>query len=339
MSDVCSRVGTMRFGTFIPQGWRLDLAGIDVSDHWNTTVRVAKQAEELGFESVWVFDHFHTVPVPTQEPTYEAWTLMASLAAITDTVRLGQMCTCNGYRNPAYLAKVAASIDVISGGRVEMGIGGGWYEHEYNAYGYPFPKPSVRLGELDEAVQIMQMMWTADEASFEGKHYTIDGAICQPKPVQDPSIPVWVAGGGEQLTLRTAARYADYTNFGGSVETFVHKSQVLAQHCEAEGTDFAAITRSRNFTVLMADSDAEVERKKERMAERYSSIIGDAGLAIDRWFGGPDNAVGTPDQIVDKIASYADVGMEYAIFFFPEMAYEMSAMDLFASEVMTHFGG
>ena len=144
----------MQFGTFIPQGWRVDLAGIAPADQWPTMKRVAWQAEQLGFDSIWVYDHFHTVPVPTQEPTYEAWTLMASLAAVTERVRLGQMCTCNGYRSPSYLAKVAASIDVISNGRVEMGIGGGWYEHEYNAYGYPFPKPSVRLGELDEAVSL-----------------------------------------------------------------------------------------------------------------------------------------------------------------------------------------
>ena len=130
------------------------------------------------------------------------------------TVRLGQMCTCNGYRPPAYLAKVAASIDAISGGRLEMGIGAGWYEHEYNGYGYPFPKASVRIGELGEAVEIMRRMWTEDEASFDGKYYKLDGAICQPKPVQKPHIPFWIAGGGEKLTLNVAARYASYTNFG-----------------------------------------------------------------------------------------------------------------------------
>jgi F420-dependent oxidoreductase-like protein len=237
----------MKFGTFIPQGWRLDLVDIDTSDHWNTMLRVAKQAETLGFESAWVYDHFHTVPEPTQEVTYEAWTLMSALAATTETIRLGQMCTCNGYRSPSYLAKVAACIDVISNGRLEMGIGGGWYEHEYNAYGYPFPKPSVRLGELDEAVQIMLAMWTEDEATFSGKHYSIDGAICQPKPVQDPHIPVWVAGGGEQLTLRTAARYADYTNFGIDPETFAHKRAILAEHCERLDRDPATITNSSSL--------------------------------------------------------------------------------------------
>src|ERR1700759_730658 len=121
----------MRFGLFVPQGWRLDLAGIDPKDHWATMLGVAQAAEQGPFESIWVYDHFHTVPMPTEEATHEAWSLMAALGAATNRVRLGQMCTCMGYRNPAYLAKVAASIDVISGGRVEMGIGAGWYEHEW----------------------------------------------------------------------------------------------------------------------------------------------------------------------------------------------------------------
>ena len=228
----------MRFGAFTPQGWRLDLVGIDTADQWPAILSVAKTIEKAGYESVWVYDHFHTVPVPTQEVTYEAWTLMAALAAATDTVRLGQMCTCNGYRPPAYLAKVAASIDAISGGRLEMGIGAGWYEHEYNGYGYPFPKASVRIGELGEAVEVMRRMWTKDEASFDGKYYKLDGAICQPKPVQSPHIPFWIAGGGEKLTLNVAARYASYTNFANTVEEFEHKSNVLRGHCEDVGTGF-----------------------------------------------------------------------------------------------------
>ena len=146
---------------------------------------VATSIEAAGYESLWVYDHFHTVPQPTQEPTYEAWTLMAALAATTSTVRLGQMCTCNSYRPPAYLAKVAASIDVISNGRLEMGIGAGWYEHEYIGYGYPFPKPSIRIGRLREAVEMMRSLWTEDEVHYAGEHYQLAGAICSPKPVQE----------------------------------------------------------------------------------------------------------------------------------------------------------
>ena len=327
----------MKFGAFTPQGWRLDLVGIDTSDHWSTMVDVTKTAESLGFTSAWVYDHFHTVPLPTQEATYEAWTLMAALAAVTDTIRLGQMCTCNGYRSPSYLAKVAASIDVISNGRLEMGIGGGWYEHEYKAYGYPFPKPSVRLGELDEAIQIMRMMWSEGEASFEGEHYTIDGAICQPKPIQDPMIPIWVAGGGERYTLATAARYADYTNFGGTLETFIQKSEVLEQHCAREGRDFASITRTANFNVLIGENTSQIDAAERAMRTRFATVLDDPDLAMNRLFGGIGSVVGTPDQIIEHLKAYEAAGMDYAIIYFSEAAYTTDGMDLFAREVMPAF--
>ena len=328
------RVDGMQIGTFIPQGWRLDLVGVDTADQWTTMKRVAWQAEQLGYDSIWVYDHFHTVPVATQEPTYEAWTLMASLAAVTERVRLGQMCTCNGYRPPAYLAKVAASIDAISGGRLEMGIGGGWYEEEYVAYGYPFPKPSIRLGELDEAVQIMKQMWTEDEASFSGQHFTVEGAICRPRPLQDGGPPMWIAGGGEQLTLKTAAKYADYTNFVGTPEGFTHKSEVLERHCENVGRDFADITRSSNFNVVVAESEADVEAKLAAMASRVDHLLDDANAMVDRVFTGVGAAVGTPDHVIETIASFAEVGMGYAIVYFPDVAYDSSSLELFASDVM-----
>ena len=263
----------MRFGAFTPQGWRLDLVGIETTEQWQAILSVARKIEAAGYESVWVYDHFHTVPVPTQEVTYEAWTLMAALAATTKTVRLGQMCTCNGYRHPAYLAKVAASIDAISGGRLEMGIGAGWYEHEFNGYGYPFPKPSVRIGELREAVEIMQRMWTEDEVYFDGKHYKLDGAICRPKPVQSPHIPFWVAGGGEKLTLNITARFASYSNFGATLEEFIHKSDVLKGHCEDVSRDFAEIVRSSNFNVVCGETEAEVEDKVQSILDRYRPFV------------------------------------------------------------------
>src|SRR5215218_5502745 len=149
----------MRFGMFIPQGWRFDLVGIEPSDQWTAMLELAQHADRGPWESLWVYDHFHTTPEPSEEATHEAWTLMAALAASTSRVRLGQMCTCVGYRNPAYLAKVAATVDLISGGRTEMGIGAGWYEHEWRAYGYGFPDAPERIGMLDEGVQIMSQLW------------------------------------------------------------------------------------------------------------------------------------------------------------------------------------
>src|SRR5215203_3487144 len=188
----------MRFGTFVPQGWRLDLVGIDPAEHWSVMSGLAQQADAGPWESLWVYDHFHTTPLPTQEATHEAWTLMAAFAASTSRVRLGQMCTCLGYRNPAYLAKVAATVDHVSGGRVEMGIGGGWYEHEWRAYGYGFPEVRDRLGALREGVEIMHQAWTTGSATLHGTHYQVEGAIVRPLPVQEGGIPLWIAGGGEK---------------------------------------------------------------------------------------------------------------------------------------------
>src|SRR3954465_6646066 len=186
---------------------------------------------------------------------------MAALAATTERGRLGQMCTCMAYRNPAYLAKVAGTCDIVSGGRVEMGIGGGWYEHEWRAYGYGFPSAGVRLGMLDEGVEIMRQAWTEGRATLHGKHYQVDGAIVRPLPLQEGGIPLWIAGGGEKVTLKIAARYAQYTNFDGSLDGFTHKSQLLEQHCAEVGTDFGAITRSSNYTVIIGATEAEAQQR------------------------------------------------------------------------------
>jgi F420-dependent oxidoreductase-like protein len=322
----------MRFGAFIPQGWRHDLADIPVEDHWKTMVDAARLIERSGFESLWVYDHFHTVPEPTQNATYEAWTLMAALAAATDTVRLGQMCTCNTYRNPAYLAKVAASIDVISGGRLEMGIGAGWYEHEHDGYGYPFLKPSVRIGMLDEGVEIMRAMWTSQVVDFDGEHYQLKGAICQPKGLQAPHIPIWVAGGGEQLTLNVAARHANYTNFGSSAEEFAHKSSVLADHCRDEGTDFEAIIRSSNFSMFCTETEQAADEKLEWYRSTLRRHVSEE--AADRQVRLYEKTSGTPDKLISILEDYERQGMEYAIVNFADTSYDASSLELFAREVI-----
>lgn len=324
----------MRFGLFIPQGWRLDLAGIDPSDQWRRMRELARAADDGPFESIWVYDHFHTVPVPTEEATHEAWSLMAALAATTDRVRLGQMCTCIGYRNPAYLAKVAATIDVISGGRVEMGIGGGWYEHEWRAYGYGFPGAGARLGMLDEGVQIMRQLWTSGTATLDGKYYQLDGAICRPLPLQDGGIPLWIAGGGEKKTLRIAAQYAQYTNFDATPETFRHKSEVLAGHCLDVGTDFAAIVRSGNYNVVIGETEKDVQDKLAWVRAHYEPLVAADVLerSYEQFASGP--LVGTPEQLVERLGEARGMGLTYAITYFVDAAYDPASIELFASKVM-----
>lgn len=317
----------MRFGAFVPQGWRMDLVGVPVGEHWPTMLSIGKRIEAAGYESLWVYDHFHTVPEPTQEVTYECFTLMAALAVTTDTVRLGQMCTCNSYRNPAYLAKVASNIDVMSGGRLEFAIGAGWYEHEYLAYGYEFPKASTRIGMLREAVEIIDMMWSDEEATFHGEYYRVDGAINQPKPVQTPHPPLWIAGGGEQLTLRLAAEKADYTNFAQDVDTFKRKSEILADHCEAVGRDFSEIGRTIHIEVLVAETEDAVAAAAARAA-------GQRGRDVESYRNGA--VVGTPEQVIEQLAPFAEAGCAYVINYNPDTVWGES-IEVFAERVAPAF--
>jgi F420-dependent oxidoreductase-like protein len=323
----------MRYGAFIPQGWRLDLVGIDRSEQWPTMLEVARAIESSGYESLWVFDHFHTVPIATQESSYEAWTLMAALAATTDTVRLGQMCTSNSYRSPSYLAKVAADIDVISNGRLEMGIGAGWYDEEYVGYGYEFPKASVRIGQLEEGVEIMRRMWTEDVVAYEGKHYQLEGAISNPKPVQG-SIPMWIAGGGEKLTLRVAAKYADYTNFGLRFEDFVHKSEVLRLHCLDVGRAFDDIVRSAMFTILIDEDASVVADKLDEYEARLAGLVGAEKAERSRSGMEKHGLVGTPEQVIEQLGPWQEAGMGYIIGYFPDAAYDRTGLDLFSKAVI-----
>lgn len=328
----------MRFGLFLPQGWRLDLAGIDPADQWATIHDLAAHADAGAWESVWVYDHFHTVPEPTEEATHEAWTLMAALAASTSRVRLGQMCTCMGYRNPAYLAKVAATVDVISGGRVEMGIGAGWYEHEWRAYGYGFPGVGDRIGALDEGVQIMEQAWATGYATLDGRYFQVDGARVFPRPLQDGGIPLWIAGGGERRTLRLVARSGQYANIAGDPAGFAHKSEVLRGHCADLGRDFDSITRSANYNVVIGATAADVEAKLTRLEQHYAAVLPDRAAAmVADLRSGP--LVGTPDEVRAALRELEALGMTYAICYFPEAAHDRSGIELFEREVIGALGG
>jgi F420-dependent oxidoreductase-like protein len=329
----------MRFGYFVPQGWRHDLVGIEPAEHWSTMHGLAAHADREGspWESIWVYDHFHTVPVPSDtEATHEAWSLMSAFAASTSRVRLGQMCTCMSYRNPAYLAKVAATADLISGGRIEMGIGAGWYEHEWRAYGYGFPDAPARLRMLREGVEIMRQAWTTGRASLDGEFTQVDGAIVQPQPLQAGGIPMWIAGGGEKVTLKIAAKYAAYTNFFGNPDEFSHKSEVLRGHAEKLGRDFDSIVRSANFNTVIGESEADVARRLDALEARVAPYLGpDATARFMNDYRGPSAiAVGTPDQVVERLLDMKRRGLGYAIHYMPELAYDRTGLELYEREVM-----
>ncbi|HET8618777.1 MAG TPA: TIGR03560 family F420-dependent LLM class oxidoreductase [Acidimicrobiales bacterium] len=286
------------FGAFVPQGWKMELAGIDgAAAQWAKAVEIAEAAEALGYDSVWVYDHVHNVPVPAGEAVFECWTTLAAISQRTSRVRLGQMVGCASYRNPALLAKVAATVDVISGGRLDWGIGAGWYRQEYEAYGYPFPPARDRIAMLGETVEIVRSLWTEPETSYQGRHFTVTAAQCDPKPLQSPRPPILVGGGGEQLTLRVVARLADRSNFGGNAGEFAHKCDVLRRHCDAVGRDYDDIEKTWAPEIFVRETDAEVR-----------AIGGSTfGEPFESWQAG--NLVGTPEQVIDRIGRYREMGV------------------------------
>ncbi len=314
----------MRFGTFVPQGWKMDQVGVPVDRQWERITETATLIEGSGYDSLWVYDHFHTHPVPAQESVFEAWTLMAALAATTKRVRLGQMCTCIPYRNPALLAKIAVSVDAICKGRLDVGIGAGWSTHEFKGYGYPYPPDRVRLDMLEEAAQVLKAMWTTDEAYFEGEHYRLAGAITRPRSLQTPHPPLWIAGGGERRTLRIVARYGDFANFSGHIHEFRHKSAVLESHCNAIGRDYSQIGRSVHLMSVIGRDQADLDAKLQIAARRRNCTPAE--------FAGEHLAV-TVDEAVPIMQEFRSEGCSDMILYFYDMG-EADSLELFASEVI-----
>jgi F420-dependent oxidoreductase-like protein len=314
------------FGVFIPQGWKMELAGIEGAQaQWQTSVDVAVLAEKLGYDSIWVYDHFHNVPKPAQEAVFECWTTIAAISQRTSRIRLGQMVGCNSYRNPGLLAKITSTVDVISGGRLDWGVGAGWYESEYKGYGYEFAKPSDRIGMLRETVEIVKSMWTNAETNYDGKYYKMSRANCDPKPLQQPTPPVWIGGGGEQLTLRVVAEHADVSNFGSSLEEFTKKRAILQDHCRIIGRDEDTIRKTISSEVFIRETEKEI-------IEAGSKNLW--GEPAESWRA--KALVGTPEQVSEKIQKYLDAGCTG---FIPWCADYPSTetLELFATKVIPNF--
>ena len=288
----------LTFGAFFPQGWKMELSSIDGAESkWQAALDIGKQIEDLGYDSIWLYDHFHNVPRPAHEAVFECWMTAAALSQATSRVRIGQMVGCNSYRSPAVLAKMTSTFDVISGGRLDWGIGAGWYENEYKGYGFEFPAPKVRIGMLREAVEIVKSMWTEPETTYDGTYYTLQRAHCDPKPLQQPHPPIWIGGGGEQLTLRVVARHADVSNFGGKPEEWKRKAEILKDHCKAVGRDYDEIRKTISGELLVRETEAEID------AMGTQSLWGEP---LESWKAG--NLVGTPEQVAEKIQAYVDLG-------------------------------
>ncbi len=314
------------FGVFMPQGWKMELAGIDgAAAKWDKAVEIAVRAEELGYDSIWVYDHFHNVPRPAHEAVFECWTTMAAISQRTSRVRLGQMVGCNSYRSPALLAKITSTVDVVSGGRLDWGIGAGWYENEYRGYGYEFPKPKNRIGMLRESVEIVRSMWTQPETTYDGRYYKLVRANCDPKPLQSPHPPIWIGGGGEQLTLRVVAEHADCSNFGGLPDQWAHKREILKAHCAAVGRDESAIRKTWSPEVFVRETEAEIE------AHGAQNLW---GQPFDQWR--ETNLVGTPEQVCEKVQRYIDLGCTGFVSWCSDYP-GTESLELFATKVIPAF--
>lgn len=264
----------MQVGLMAPQGWKGEYVGWRPADAWVRTVELARNAEELGFESLWVFDHFHTVPTPSDETTFESFSVLSALAMATDRVRLGHMVVCTGFRNPALTAKLSSTIDVISGGRFELGIGAGWKEDEWRAYGYGFPTLSERMAALGDHLEVVHAMFRPGRASYEGRYAHVRRAINVPKGLQEPRIPIIVGGNGERVTAGFAIRYADELNWVFlSPEECAERMRAVRARCEAEGR----VPSTLRFSLYTRD-----EEMRDAGQARVDVIARLAEVGLDR---------------------------------------------------------
>jgi F420-dependent oxidoreductase-like protein len=288
------------------------------------------EAERLGYDSIWVSDHLMT----GKKPIFECFTTLSSFAAITKTIRLGSLVACNSYRNPSILAKTAATVDIVSNGRLEFGIGAGWDEEEYRAYGIPFLEASARIAQLREGVEIIRRMWTEERSSYSGRYFSITGAYCEPKPVQKPHPKITIGGGGEKLILRVVAEYADRWNWGGSVEEFAQRLKVLEARCSQVGRNCDAIEKSLYARVKISKGRRELRSYLEKL---YSSgqLYFRTPVSFEEWFESlrTRNVVGTRDECLARIREYADLGVTCFMLNFLDLpsAYDMR---VFAEEIM-----
>ncbi|MEM2123439.1 MAG: LLM class F420-dependent oxidoreductase [Candidatus Bathyarchaeia archaeon] len=313
----------MRFGCFLPQ--ILDSSGIEkIQD-------IAAKCEELRFSSIWLFDHMTTFPVVTERPFLECWTTLSALTQCTRKIRLGPLVSCNSFRHPSLLAKMAATVDLLSLGRLELGIGAGWFEDEYQRFGFDFPPLRVRIKQLEESLEIIRGVWTQDRFTFKGSYYRVSDAFCTPKPVQKPHPPIWIGGRGDK-TLKLVARYGDACNFSSLTPDECNKRlQVLAGYCEEYGRDPKKIVKSYMAITFFEDDLASAKGKIRRYLEALPTK---AVSEVDESFYSK-RIVGGPGECIEMIEEYRRAGIDYLILFFPDISVDV--LTRFSEEVVNLF--
>ena len=308
----------IKFGVFLPfYAFRTEKRA---SQLFNRLQDVVLECERLGYDSVWLDDHMmlNTMPI------LECWTTLSALSKATERIRLGTMVTCNSFRNPGLLTKMAATFDNVSDGRLELGVGAGVQKSEHNAYGFSFPSSKARIERLNEAVAIIKKLWTEEKASYSGKHYRIIDAVCEPKPAQKPHPPIIVGGGGEKLTLRVTAQHADRYDWGyiPSIEQYRRKLNVLEKHCEAVGRRFDEIEKScwpAGQIFIGADIDEMVSQWVPK------------GVSLEDFM--QTSFVGTPEDYIKLLQPYASLGVTQFMLFFGDLP-SLDGLRLFAEKVV-----
>ena len=310
----------IKFGVFLPF---YALRTKKSPQLFNRLQNVVLECERIGYHSVWLDDHM----MLNKMPLLECWTTLSALSQLTKTLKLGTMVTCNSFRNPALLAKMAATVDNISNGRLELGIGAGVQKNEHNAYGFPFHSPKARIERLNEAVEVIKKLWTKEKASYSGKHYQIKDAVCAPKPVRKPHPPIIIGGGGEKLTLRVTAKHADRNDWGyvPSLEQYKRKLKILKNHCKTLGRRFDEIEKScwPAGQIFIGEDKEDLDKMVPQWVPK--------GVSVEDFM--QTNFVGTPKDCIKQIRQYVSLDVTHFMLFFADLP-DLRGLRLFAEKVV-----
>lgn len=317
----------LEVGAYAPTGWHAELEpwAERPDEAWRVVHDWARRAEALDYDLLVVGDHLTDVPAAAGAAVFEAWTALSALAPVTERIRLGQMALGNTYRHPALLAKMAATLDAVSGGRLELCLGAAWFRPDHDQFGFPFPEPPVRIEALAEAARIVRALWSGEAVTITGRHYSLVGAHGAPRPLQRPAPRLWIAGSGPRRTLRVTAESADVANFGGPPEEYAQHATRLAEHCEAIGRDPAEIALSWSGDCVLRESEAEIRTLFDQGAVRDVRRRSYAAWA-------PRYLVGTPDQVVARVDALVEAGCSILVPWFSD-APDPTSLRLFAEEV------
>ena len=313
-------LGKLKFGIFLPF---YAFQAKSPAEYFEILKNIVLESEGLGYDAVWLDDHLMYNNWTILEP----WIALSALSQISSRIRLGTMVTCSAHRNPALLAKTAATLDILSNGRLEFGIGAGTQEQEHAAYGFGFPKPSVRIEQLGEALEVIIRLWTQEKATYQGKYYSLKDAVCEPKPIQKPHPPITIGGSGEKHTLKVTAKYADRFDFGflPSLDEYTHKLGVLESHCKTVGTDFGEIEKScwPSGQILVAKDQDELNQKIAKFKP--------SSMSLEEF--NKSTLAATPQEYQERLQVYTDLGVSYFMLYFADLP-SLEGLRLFAKTVI-----